>query len=89
MAQTTSLNPVSPLPAFLGAEGWGAYTPGGRGGIVIKVTNLNDNGPGSFRAAVMNPSPRIVVFDVSGTITLQSDLTINSPFLTIADQTLQ
>ena len=75
------------LPAFPGAEGWGMYAKGGRGGIVLEVTNLNDSGPGSLREAVMNPHPRIVIFKVSGTIDLQSMLEITSPFLTIAGQT--
>ncbi|MDR3297553.1 MAG: pectate lyase [Prevotellaceae bacterium] len=75
------------LPAFPGAEGWGMYARGGRGGQVLEVTNLNDSGPGSLREAVGKPHPRIVIFKVSGTIELQSMLEITAPFLTIAGQT--
>jgi hypothetical protein len=75
------------IPAFPGAEGYGSVTPGGRGGPVIPVTNLNDAGPGSLRAAVETEGPRIVVFRVSGTIDLQSSLRIRHPYITIAGQT--
>jgi pectate lyase len=75
------------LPAFPGAEGFGANTPGGRGGRVICVTNLDDSGPGSFREACETNGARIVVFRVSGTIQLKSALTVTNPYLTIAGQT--
>ncbi len=75
------------VPAFPGAEGYGAMTRGGRGGEVILVTNLNDAGPGSLREACEAEVPRIVVFTVSGTITLESRLTISHPYITIAGQT--
>ncbi len=73
------------LPAFPGAEGWGATTPGGRGGRFIKVTNLNTAGPGSLAEACSAPGPRIVVFEVSGVI--NGDVRITQPYITIAGQT--
>jgi hypothetical protein len=72
--------------AFPGAEGFGAFTPGGRGGKTIFVDNLNDSGPGSLRAAVETPGPRLVVFQVGGAIPLKSTLIIQEPFLTIDGQ---
>ncbi len=71
--------------AFPGAEGFGKYTTGGRGGKVWVITNLNDKGPGSFREAVEAKGPRIIVFAVAGTIHLESKLSILKD-VTIAGQ---
>jgi len=74
------------LPAFPGAEGGGAWTVGGRGGKVFIVTSLKDSGPGTLREAVEASGPRMVVFAVAGIITLETPLSINHPFITIAGQ---
>jgi pectate lyase len=79
--------PAADMPvAFPGAGGFGKYTTGGRGGKTCIVSNLNDNGPGSFREAVTDKAKRIIVFSVSGTIHLQTKLSIAGN-VTIAGQT--
>ncbi|MEO3754432.1 hypothetical protein [Streptomyces sp. B6B3] len=73
------------LLAFPGAEGFGRYATGGRGGTVYHVTNLDDSGPGSFRDAVSQPH-RTVVFDVGGIIEIEERVQV-APYITIAGQT--
>jgi acetyl esterase/lipase len=79
-------NESAELPiAFPGAEGYGRYASGGRGGKVFIVSNLHDDGPGSFRNALKGKDSKIIVFAISGTIHLESKLTINAN-TTIAGQ---
>ncbi|WP_224826137.1 hypothetical protein [Cognatishimia sp. MH4019] len=74
--------------AFPSAEGFGAAAKGGRGGKVLFVSNLNEAGPGSLRACIKATMPRTCVFEVSGTITLNTAaLVVTHPFLTIAGET--
>ena len=73
-----TLTAQAQAPAFPGAEGHGRYTAGGRGGKVVRVTNLNDSGTGSFRSAVSGSDKKIVVFDVGGVIALRSNVNIGA-----------
>lgn len=80
--------PAGAMPAFAGAQGWAARTPGGRGGRILRVTTLAPDGPGSLLAAIATPGPRIVVFEVGGVIDLERRIIdIREPYLTIAGQT--
>lgn len=78
--------PQASIPAFPGAEGGGKFSNGGRGGKVIVVTNLNDDGPGSFRWACEQGGARIVVFNVAGIIRIKTPLIVRAPYITIEGQ---
>src|ERR1700704_6366262 len=83
----TAVGADGPL-AFAGAEGFGRFARGGRGGDVYHVTALADDGPGSLREGVRTAKgPRTIVFDLSGTIELKKPLVVEKSFLTIAGQT--
>jgi hypothetical protein len=75
------------IPVFPGAEGGGAFTPGGRGGKVVVVTSLADAGPGTLREACETGGARIVVFNVAGIIRLSTPIHLRAPYITIAGQT--
>jgi pectate lyase len=78
-----------PTPPIGGgpAVGYGSGTIGGAGGRLMPVTTLADSGPGSLRAALEASGPRIVTFDVAGTISLQSSIHVKNPYLTVAGET--
>jgi hypothetical protein len=76
------------LPAESAPSRFGADTPGGRGGAILRVTNLDADGPGSLRAAIQTKGRRIVVFEIAGVIDLGGKaLRIDEPYLTVAGQT--
>ncbi len=84
----TPVEAQNQAPAFPGAVGWASGTQGGRGGQIIRVTNLNADGPGSLKAAIKSKGPRIIVFEVAGQIDLgKTTMEIKEPYLTIAGQT--
>jgi hypothetical protein len=84
-----TVDPTGPASvlAFPGAEGFGKFAKGGRGGNVYTVSHLDDGGPGSLRECVEASGPRTCVFRVAGTIVLNSSLDVANPYLTIAGQT--
>ena len=76
------------IPAFPGAEGFGKQSKGGRGGAIVPVTTLADDGPGSLRACIEREGPRVCVFRVGGVIRFsQRPPVIRHPYITIAGQT--
>jgi hypothetical protein len=77
-----------PSTIFPGAVGFGVDSPAGRGGKIIRVVNLDSEGPGSLREALSAKGPRIIVFEVGGVIDLKENtLAISEPFVTVAGQT--
>lgn len=86
---TASLPGQAPtvLPVIPGANGFGMFTPAGRNGKVIRVKTLQDDVPGSLRAAIQEKGPKTIIFEVGGVIRLNSLLRITDPFITIAGQT--
>ena len=75
------------IPAFPGAEGGGMYSFGGRGGKILVVTSLADEGPGTLREACETGGARIIVFNVAGEIRLKRPIHLRAPYVTIAGQT--
>ena len=75
------------IPAFPGAEGGGMYSFGGRGGKILVVTSLEDDGPGTLREACETGGARIIVFNVAGEIHLKRPIHVVAPYVTIAGQT--
>lgn len=88
VAACAGVAPAKDLIAFPGAEGFGRFATGGRGGDVYIVSHLNDSGAGSLREGIRSAAgPRTIVFETSGTIELKSRLTLDKSAITIAGQT--
>jgi hypothetical protein len=92
LSDGSTTNPGISLSIIPGEVGFGMGTPAGSGpgragGAILHVTTLAAGGPGSLREAVLAKGPRTVVFDVSGNIILQSEISVVEPYLTIAGQT--
>ena len=77
----------STLPVIPDIEGFGISTPAGRGGEILRVTNLNASGEGSLRAALEAKEPRVVIFEVGGVIDSHDVINITTPYLTVAGET--
>ncbi len=71
------------IPAFLGADGAGKYTVGGRGGEIVEVTTLEDSGEGSLRWALDLPQPRVINVMTSGNVLLERNITVKHPYFTL------
>jgi|GEM_PF-1987286 len=82
-----SINCLAAIPIIPGLQGFGVETVAGRGGEIIRVTNLNSSGEGSLGWALFQSGPRTIIFDVSGTIWIQDHLQIENPYVTVAFQT--
>lgn len=91
LAAVASLREMQPVVDLGGYrphyQGFGTKTRGGRGGTIYTVTTLADSGEGSLREALLAEGPRIIIFEVSGTIALESAIHVTHPFVTIAGQT--
>ena len=84
--KASEMTTINEALAFPGADGFGKYATGGRGGEIYIVTSLADDGPGSLREGIKKKGPRTIVFAVAGNIALDSPLDINNGDLTIAGQ---
>lgn len=80
-------NEENVLPVFPGAQGFGTRTIAGRGGAVCVVSNLSDNGPGSFRNCAEDDGRRVVVFNTGGIIEAKTPIEIRHPFISVYGQT--